>query len=244
MALSLRTFLAFESTVARANSKCSDETNSSFICVGQAFGRFEDLLQRLRDVGPGSAGRFGKWPSSAWIVRSSCWRLTPILSRIGPTIPSPSEVSPAKQMQRIDLRIAAIGGQLLGAADGLLGFDRQFFEPKCHEFTCLRASVAGPPGQAPPRVSGRKLTDRPKRRVMMQRRAFEYELPSDTAPRVGAVLIPAEPTRRGRWSAVCGSPSTRGARRLAWQLLFDFELGVDGVLVAAGLGAAVFAGGR
>ena len=37
-----------------------------------------------------------------------------------------------QQMQRVDLRIAAVGGQLLGALHGLLGLDRQFVEAKCH----------------------------------------------------------------------------------------------------------------
>ena len=36
-------------------------------------------------------------------------------------------------MQRLDLRIAALGGQLLRALHRLLGFDRQFVETKCHD---------------------------------------------------------------------------------------------------------------
>ena len=59
-------------------------------------------------------------------------RLTPILSSIGPTTPSLSASRPASRCSGIDLRIAAIGGQLLCPLDGLLGFDRQFVEAKCH----------------------------------------------------------------------------------------------------------------
>ena len=41
--------------------------------------------------------------------------------------------SAASKMQRLDLRIPSLGGQLLRAAHGLLGFDRQFVETEGHE---------------------------------------------------------------------------------------------------------------
>ncbi len=57
-------------------------------------------------------------------MRSSCARLTPIFSSIGRTTPSLSASSAGQQVQRVDLRIAALGRQLLRALDGFLGFDR------------------------------------------------------------------------------------------------------------------------
>ncbi len=38
-----------------------------------------------------------------------------------------------QQVDRFDLRVAAIGGQFLRALDGLLGFDREFVEPDGHD---------------------------------------------------------------------------------------------------------------
>jgi hypothetical protein len=40
--------------------------------------------------------------------------------------------------------MAAIGGQLLGPGDGLLCFDRQFVEAKCHEFSFVAGGLATP----------------------------------------------------------------------------------------------------
>ena len=45
MALSLSTSLAFDVVPASASSRCSVETNSSFIAVGFGLGRFEHLAQ-------------------------------------------------------------------------------------------------------------------------------------------------------------------------------------------------------
>ncbi len=66
MALSFRTFLAFESTLVRASSRCSVETNSSFIVVGLALGGLEHLDQaRGRAAAARRRRPWAKWPSSA-----------------------------------------------------------------------------------------------------------------------------------------------------------------------------------
>ncbi len=57
--------------------------------------------------------------------------LTPILSSSGLTTPSFAKQR-GKQMQGIDLRIAAIGSHFLRPLNGFLGFDGEFIESKGH----------------------------------------------------------------------------------------------------------------
>ena len=40
---------------------------------------------------------------------------------------------PGKQVQRVNLRIASVGGKVLRRLHGLLGLDGQFVESKCHD---------------------------------------------------------------------------------------------------------------
>ena len=48
-------------------------------------------------------------------------------------MPSFSASSAGQQVQRVDLGMAAVGGQFLGPRHGLLGLERQFVEAKCHD---------------------------------------------------------------------------------------------------------------
>src|SRR5690349_18940113 len=48
-----------------------------------------------------------------------------------------------QQMQRIDLRVTAIGCQFLSPLDGLLGFDSQLVESKRHDWVCSLRKIPG-----------------------------------------------------------------------------------------------------
>ena len=60
-------------------------------------------------------------------------RLTPIFSSTGRTMPSSSSNSAASRCSGSICGLPALGGQLLRALHGFLGFDRQFVESKCHD---------------------------------------------------------------------------------------------------------------
>ncbi len=126
--------MAFESTLASASSRCSVETNSSFIAVGFGLGRFEHFRQAA-DQAPGGDPPldFGKCFSSASTIVSSWPTIGADLLQQRPHDALALVQQRGQQVQRLDLRIASVGGELLRALHGLLGFDRQFVESKCHE---------------------------------------------------------------------------------------------------------------
>ena len=102
--------------------------------AGFLLGRFENLAQRVADRRrPGGAAYFGQ------VVQL----------RLDNAIELPAVGADffqqrfdnalvlgqqrGEQVQRLDLRIAMIGGQFLGALDGFLGFDGEFVESKSHK---------------------------------------------------------------------------------------------------------------
>ena len=117
MALSLSTFLAFESTCVSASSRCSVETNSSFIVVGFASGPLrapcDSAVAELRRRA--AARLWADAPARPRRSARAAPRLAPILSSIGRTMPSLLGQQRGQQVQRLDLRIAALGRQLLRA---------------------------------------------------------------------------------------------------------------------------------
>ena len=71
-------------------------------------------------------------------------------------MPSSSAKQRGQQVQRLDLRIAMLGGQFLRALDGFLGFDGEFVESKCHDCSGVRGQdsvIAG--GNLPPEELGK-----------------------------------------------------------------------------------------
>ena len=96
------------SSCASASSRCSVETNSSFIAVGFACGRVEHLAKALARAAAATPPLDLAADASARPRRCcSSWpTLAPIFSSTGRTMPSLFASSAAKQMQRLDLRIA------------------------------------------------------------------------------------------------------------------------------------------
>ena len=74
----------------------------------------------------------GSRSSSDSTISCSLTEIGADLSSTGRTIPSVSPSKAASRCSGIDLRIAALGGQLLRRRNRLLGLDRQFVESKCH----------------------------------------------------------------------------------------------------------------
>ena len=58
-------------------------------------------------------------------------------------MPSFSAKQRGQQVQRVDLRVAAIGGEFLGASHGLLGLQGQFVETKCHDYGWKNDRIGG-----------------------------------------------------------------------------------------------------
>ena len=122
MALSFSTLRALESTLVRASSRCSVETNSSFIDSAS-------LLRPLRKPGCNAGEGCGCAPP---LTRGQMPQLG--LRRSGPIAGDWRRFAPARadhavalgqqrrqQVQRFDLRVAAVGGQVLAPAARLLG---------------------------------------------------------------------------------------------------------------------------
>ena len=133
MALSFRTFLAFESTFVRASSRCSVETNSSFIASASRWAASSTLVQFAADLRRRPAGDVGEMAQFGLddLVQLPAVDADAIEDRADDAVVFGQQRG--QQVQRVDLRMAAIGGQFLRPCHGLLGLEGQFVEAKCHD---------------------------------------------------------------------------------------------------------------
>ena len=132
MALSLRMFLAFESTLARASSRCSVETNSSFMASASRCGGLEHAAQLRAGLRRRAAGLLGQ-PLQLGLDDAFQLRpvgADPLQERRDHAVALAQQGR--QQVQRLDLRIARFGGERLRRGHRLLGLDRQFVEAKSH----------------------------------------------------------------------------------------------------------------
>ena len=134
MALSFSTFLAFESTFVSASSRCSVETNSSFIASASRWAASSTLVQLAAELRRRPAGNLGEMAQLGLddLVQLSAIGADALEDRPDDAVVFGQERR--QQVQRIDLGMAPIGGQLLGACHGLLGLEGQFVESKCHSY--------------------------------------------------------------------------------------------------------------
>ena len=128
MALSFRTFLAFESTFASASSRCSVETNSSFIASASRWAASSTRLEFLAELRRRAARNLGEM---AQFGLDDLIQLPAVDADAFEDRPDDAVVfrqQRRQQVQRIDLRMPPIGRQFLRPGHRLLGFERQFVE--------------------------------------------------------------------------------------------------------------------
>ena len=113
MALSFRMFLAFESTLARASSRCSVETNSSFIASASRWAASSTRFNSRLSCG-GAAGDVGEMAQFGLddLVQLPPVDADPIEDRPDDAVGLGQQGR--QQVQRVDLCVAAVGRQLLG----------------------------------------------------------------------------------------------------------------------------------
>ncbi len=105
-----------------------------FVFHGGAFAlrRFEHLRELLRGLRRCAARRFRKAIQLGFDNRVELRAVDADFVQKWPRDAFRLCQERGEQMKRINLRIASIGRDLLRSLDGLLGFDREFVESKCH----------------------------------------------------------------------------------------------------------------
>ena len=83
-------FFAAEGTLTSASSRCSTETNSSFIAAASLSAASSTCIRILLGCGTLPPELLTSRLSSPSVRRASCWGLAPIFSRTGFAIPSTS----------------------------------------------------------------------------------------------------------------------------------------------------------
>ena len=109
------------------------ETNSSFMASASRWAASSTRTSSLLGCGGDPPLTLGSRCNSERTMPSNWERLAPICSKSGAITPSLSFKQGFQQMERLDLRMALVGGQRLRVGDCLLAFDRQFFEAKWHD---------------------------------------------------------------------------------------------------------------
>ena len=132
IALSCSTSWAFDFVPASASSRCSVETNSSFMPSASAWAASSTFDSCWPTPGGEPPLDFGRCFSSASTIFSSCADVRADLLEHRPHDAAVLGQQRGQQMHRLDLRIPSLGRQLLRAGHRFLGLDRQFVETEWH----------------------------------------------------------------------------------------------------------------
>ena len=120
--------------MVKASSRCSVETNSSFMASASRWAASSTRLNSWLDLR--RAPRRRPWenaPARSRRCGSNCAAIDADPLQQRPDDAFALGQHGGQQVQRLDLRIAAVGRQRLRRGHGLLGLDRQFVETKCHD---------------------------------------------------------------------------------------------------------------
>ena len=125
-------FLALESTFASASKRCSVETNSSFIASASRWAASSTWFSSRLPLRRRSARNVGEMAQFGLndLIELLAVDADPLEDRSDDAIVFCQQRR--QQVQRVDLRIAAIGRQFLRPCHRLLGLQGQFVESKCH----------------------------------------------------------------------------------------------------------------